>query len=77
MVAKQDGQVVGWAALSPVSSRCVYGGVAEVSVYISPQAWGQGIGKTLLKALVDASEDADPFVVDLDIASRDTQRELG
>ena len=56
-VAKSEaGAVVGWAALSPVSSRCVYAGVAEVSVYVAPTAWGKGIGKQLLQALVDGSE---------------------
>jgi phosphinothricin acetyltransferase len=52
----EDGQVVGWAALSPVSSRCVYAGVAEVSVYVAAPARGQGVGKTLLDVLVEASE---------------------
>lgn len=52
------GLIVGWAALSPVSGRCVYGGVAEVSVYVAPEAAGQGVGKTLLKRLVAASEEA-------------------
>ena len=56
LVARQNGQVVGWAALSPVSSRCVYEGVAEVSVYIAASARGQGIGKALLQSLVNASE---------------------
>lgn len=56
LVAKAKGQVVGWAALSPVSERCVYAGVAEVSIYITSSARGQGIGKTLLKALIDKSE---------------------
>lgn len=51
-----DGPVLGWAALSPVSSRCVYGGVAEVSVYVAPDARGQGVGRLLLGALVEASE---------------------
>jgi phosphinothricin acetyltransferase len=56
-VAKSEtGEVMGWAALSPVSSRCVYAGVAEVSVYVAPTAWGQGVGKQLLQALVDGSE---------------------
>ncbi len=50
------GEVLGWAALSPVSSRCVYAGVAEVSVYVAPSAWGQGVGKRLLQTLVDCSE---------------------
>ncbi len=48
--------VLGWAALSPVSSRCVYGGVAEVSVYIAARARGRGVGKRLLAALVEDSE---------------------
>lgn len=58
LVARLNGQVVGWAALSPVSSRCVYAGVAEESIYISEVARGQGVGKKLLNALVDASERA-------------------
>ncbi|WP_022825145.1 GNAT family N-acetyltransferase [Hymenobacter norwichensis] len=51
-----DGQVVGWAALSPVSSRCVYGGVAEVSVYVADTARGKGVGRHLLEALIHESE---------------------
>jgi phosphinothricin acetyltransferase len=56
IVAEMDGRVVGWAALSPVSDRCVYGGVAEVSVYVASGARGKGIGLALLDALVDSSE---------------------
>jgi L-amino acid N-acyltransferase YncA len=56
LVARQNGQVMGWAALSPVSGRCVYGGVAEVSVYIAASARGQGLGRRLLQALIDESE---------------------
>lgn len=56
LVARQDGQVLGWAALSPVSSRCVYAGVAEVSVYVAEAARGNGAGKSLLKELVRQSE---------------------
>lgn len=55
-VAIAGRQVVGWAALSAVSSRCVYAGVAEVSVYVAKNAWGRGVGKALLKELVSASE---------------------
>ena len=51
-------QVVGWAALSPVSSRCIYAGVAEVSVYVRRSHQGEGIGKRLLHELVDESERA-------------------
>jgi len=58
LVAVRDGRVVGWGALSPVSGRCVYGGVAEVSVYIDEAARGAGIGLHLLHALVRASEKA-------------------
>lgn len=53
---QHDDKILGWAALSPVSSRCVYGGVAEVSVYVSADARGKGVGKTLLNALISASE---------------------
>lgn len=48
--------VLGWAALSPVSSRIVYAGVAEVSVYVSAKARGRGVGRSLLNALVSESE---------------------
>ena len=56
LVARAEDGVLGWAALSPVSNRCVYGGVAEVSVYVALEAQGQGIGTRLLASLVDASE---------------------
>ncbi|GAB2960520.1 GNAT family N-acetyltransferase [Hymenobacter coalescens] len=57
LVALDDaGRVLGWAALSPVSSRCVYGGVGEVSVYVAPEAQGRGVGRQLLAALVQESE---------------------
>lgn len=52
----EGSKIIGWAALSPVSSRCVYGGVAEVSVYVSPQSSGQGVGKELMEALIKESE---------------------
>ena len=57
LVAESDGQVAGWAALSGVSDRCAYAGVAEVSVYVAGSARGQGIGSQLLQALIAASED--------------------
>lgn len=58
LVALSDEQAVGWAALSPVSRRAVYRGVAEVSVYVGDDWQGQGIGKRLLQNLIRASEDA-------------------
>ncbi len=49
-------KVMGWAALSPVSQRAVYAGVAEVSIYLAPEVRGQGWGGQLLQALIEASE---------------------
>jgi L-amino acid N-acyltransferase YncA len=56
LVARMEDKIVGWAALSAVSSRCVYGGVAEVSIYVAEGTRGRGVGRRLLGALVDASE---------------------
>ncbi len=58
LVAAENDTVLGWAALTPVSGRCVYAGVAEVSVYVNTTARGRGLGKQLLTALVAASEAA-------------------
>lgn len=58
LVAREEGDVLGWAALSPVSERCVYEGVAEVSVYVAASARGRGVGKALLGELVRRSEGA-------------------
>lgn len=57
-VALHDGVVVGWAALTPVSIRPAYAGVAEVSVYVAREHQGRGIGPRLLGHLVEASERA-------------------
>jgi len=54
----ETGEVVGWAALSPVSDRCVYDGVAEESVYVAASARGQGVGGALLERLISDSEEA-------------------
>lgn len=59
LVALIDDIVVGWAGLSGVSNRCVYRGIAEVSIYIADRAKGQGVGKALMAALVKASEAVD------------------
>jgi len=56
LVARNDHDVAGWAALSPVSQRCVYGGVAEVSVYVATSHRGSGMGRRLLAALISESE---------------------
>jgi L-amino acid N-acyltransferase YncA len=56
LVALEGNTVLGWASLASASDRCVYAGVAEVSVYVTPEAQGRGVGRQLLGALVDQSE---------------------
>ena len=56
LVACSEDQVLAWAALSPVSQRRCYAGVAEFSLYVGKSFRGNGIGKILLEALVEASE---------------------
>ena len=58
LVARCGGQVIGWAALCPVSSRCVYSGVTEESIYVHGAWRGRGLGRALLEALVAESERA-------------------
>jgi L-amino acid N-acyltransferase YncA len=52
----RDERVLGWAALSPISKRACYAGVAEVGIYVAAVARGRGIGRALLDALIDSSE---------------------
>ncbi|HKP84564.1 MAG TPA: GNAT family N-acetyltransferase [Blastocatellia bacterium] len=56
LVARQGDSVLGWAALSPVSNRCVYGGVAEISVYVASAARGKGAGRALVMKVIEDSE---------------------
>ena len=56
LVARDGDAVLGWAALSPVSGREAYAGVAEVSVYVAASARGRGVGGALMRALIEASE---------------------
>jgi len=58
LVAVDGDRILGWAALSAVSSRRVYRGVVEHSVYVAAAARGRGIGAALLRALIDAADDA-------------------
>ena len=58
LVAREGGRIKGWAALSPVSARRVYAGVAEVSVYVGRDFRGGGVGRALLEALIQTSERA-------------------
>lgn len=55
-VAKLNGEIVGWIALSPFSSRDFHSGVVEDSIYLSEKAQGKGIGSKLLAACIEASE---------------------
>lgn len=57
LVARSGDNVLGWGVLSPTSSRSVYAGVAEVSLYIGAEYKGQGIGKVLLTELIKVSEE--------------------
>jgi L-amino acid N-acyltransferase YncA len=56
LVVRDSQRILGWAALGPVSSRRVYSGVAEVSVYVATGARGRGAGKLLLQSLIEQSE---------------------
>lgn len=55
-VAKEEGYIVGWAAISPTSLMPAYKGVVEVSLYVDERWQGKGIGRTLMYALIDQSE---------------------
>ena len=56
ITAELKGQITGWGALSPVSDRCVYQGVAEVSVYVDLNYLGNGIGKKVMELMIEESE---------------------
>lgn len=55
-VAVDNNDVLGWVALSKVSNRCVYEGVAEVSIYIAENHRGKGVGKILMENVIKESE---------------------
>ena len=67
LVAEEDGAVVGFAALSPVSRRDAYRGVAENTVYVSSAARGRGVGSALLNELVRRSEEAGIWTIQTSI----------
>ena len=67
LAARAGKTILGWATLSPVSSRCVYAGVAEVSVYVANKYQRFGIGGKLLTALIEASEEKEIWTLEAGI----------
>lgn len=73
LVAVDDGgQVLGWAAVVPVSDRCAYAGVVEHSVYVHPDAQGRGVGLALLRALLASADAAGIWTVQSGIFPENT-----
>jgi phosphinothricin acetyltransferase len=82
LVAVENGTVVGWAALSPTSSRECYAGVVEHSVYVAERARRRGVGRALLQALVEGADGAGLWTIQTSIfpeneASLALHRDLG
>ncbi|MGW4695751.1 N-acetyltransferase family protein [Kitasatospora cineracea] len=67
-----DGQVLGWAAASPVSSRPAYAGVVEHSVYVHPDHRGRGVARLLLEALIDSTEAAGIWTIQSSVFPENT-----
>jgi phosphinothricin acetyltransferase len=61
---RSTGEVLGWVAVSAVSSRCVYAGVVEHSVYVASGAQGRGVGTALLRALIRSTERAGIWTIE-------------
>lgn len=86
-VARNVGRVIGWATLAKVSDRCVYAGVAEVSVYVAAAARGRGVGDALMRGLIARAEAAEVWtlqagifpenVASLALHARHSFREVG
>jgi phosphinothricin acetyltransferase len=71
-VARDGAGVLGWVAVSPVSSRCVYAGVVEHSVYVHPAARGRGAGRQLLDTLITSTEAAGIWTIQSGIFPENT-----
>lgn len=72
LIAEDAGRVVGWAAVTPVSSREVYRGVVEHSIYVAPETHGRGVGRLLLSALIDSTEAAGIWTIQSSIFPENT-----
>jgi L-amino acid N-acyltransferase YncA len=72
LVARGGGEVLGWAALAPVSDRCAYAGVAENSLYVAEGARGLGVGRRLLTELVERAERAGIWTVQTGVFPENT-----
>jgi phosphinothricin acetyltransferase len=72
LVALDGDRVLGWAACTPVSDRCVYAGVVEHSVYVHPGARGRGVGRALLQALIETTEKAGIWTIQSGIFPENT-----
>lgn len=81
-VAEIENKVMAWVILSPVSNRCVYSGVAEVSVYVDPKAKGKGLGTTLLNKAIDFADTNNIWTIEANMfttneASKHTHQKVG
>jgi L-amino acid N-acyltransferase YncA len=63
LVARDDGEVLGWAALAPYSERSCYRGVAENSIYVARRARGRGVGRALLERLCREADAAQIWTI--------------
>lgn len=68
----EDGSVLGWVAAVAVSDRCVYAGLVEHSVYVSPSARGRGVGRTLLDVFIASTEAAGVWTIQSGIFPENT-----
>lgn len=72
LVVEQDHKVIAWAALSPVSTRAVYAGVAELSIYVATESKGKGLGSILMIRVIEESENAGIWTLQSSIFSENT-----
>ncbi len=72
LVATEGGEVIGWAALSRVSTRACYAGVVEHSVYVAERARGRGVGRALMEALVSSAENGGIWTIQTSIFPENT-----